>query len=158
MPSERSDKRPKSRHVLCTYRWALGSSGSAINTLAWPGWRLHPGTEWRCSRARDGLSYGRLLRGLARGRAIRWAHLCFLLLGSGSGDWAVGKRSQHSEHQATAGCQRPQGHHQDFLQPCLATINGPFLPTCLDCFFLVARIWAVRLITLFHQLPCARPD
>lgn len=50
--------------------------------------------------------------------------LRFLLLGSGSGDWAAGQKSQHPEHQATVGCQRPLGHHQDFLQPCLATVTA----------------------------------
>lgn len=91
-------------------------------------------------------------RGLPSSWAIEWAHLCFLLLGSGSGDWAAREKSQHQKHQATAGCQRAWAINQDLAAASSRHQNGPFLPTCTDCF---CPLWHKS--RPFGTQPCSHP-
>lgn len=122
---EHSGEQPKTRHVLYIYRWALHGSDSSIKPAC---------MVWTPSGDGVAMQPARNMTGPLFETAIEWAHLCFLLLGSGSGDWAAGEKSQHQntkQQQAVSG-PRPS--------PRLAAAlsrhhNGPFLPTCVDYFF-----------------------
>lgn len=91
--------------------------------------------------------------GPSSGQGDRWAHLCFLLLGSGSGDWAAWGKVATPEHQATAGCQRPWA----ITKTCCSLVSPPQRPITANVqgllFLLVAQISVVRLTTLLHQWP-----
>lgn len=93
--------------------------------------------------------------GPSSGQGDRWAHLCFLLLGSGSGDWAAGGKVATPEKPSDPGCQRPWAITKNLLQPCLATSTAHYCQRAWTAFFplLVAQISVVRLTTLLHQRP-----
>lgn len=146
-----SDTQPKTRRPQ-NYRWALRSTIRQLISPASFGWRLHPGTRQRCSRR--GTERGPLGTGRSE-----WAHLCFLLLGSGRAGLVTlgdGEKVATPEHQATSGCQRPRAITKTCLQPCLATamaLSGHFCQRAWIAFSLVAQISVVRLTTLFYQPP-----
>lgn len=120
----------RTRHVVYSNSQigTIAAPGCQSNRLAWPGWRLHPGNGVAMQPGGTG-------RGLPSSWAIEWAHLCFLLLGSGSDDWAAWEKVATPKHQATAGCQRPWAITQDLAAALSRHHNGPFLPPCTDCVF-----------------------
>lgn len=121
---------------------AFHGSDSSIEQLAWPGCRPHPGTAWQCSRRGTG-------RGRPRDRAIKWAHFCFLLLGSGSGDWAAGEKVATPEHQATAGCKRPT----TITKTCCSLVSPPQRPISANAHGFLCPRW--HRSRSFGSQPCS---